>query len=241
MGKMGGRRHLKALAAPRSWRTRRKGRTFVAKPTSGPHPLSLSVPAYVLVRDILGETATSKEAKAIIKQGKMLVDGKVMKQEKRPVGFMDVVSFPTIGKHYRITIEDRGRIAVIEIPEKESKLKVTRVQTKFNTKGGDLAVGVHDGSSLRVPGEVPVDRGDSVVISLPGRKLLDVVKMKEGAMCFTFRGSAAGKLGKLRSSWPSDLRRRALVELGLEDGSSISTLKDYVMVIGAEAPKVTVR
>ena len=241
MARMGGRRHMKALAAPRSWRIMRKENTFVAKSKPGPHPLYLSLPAYVLVRDIMGEAASKKEAKTIFKQGKVLVDGRETREEKRPIGLMDVVSFPSIGKHYRLTVDDDGRIVAIAIPAKESKVKVGRVMSKFTTKKGELTIRLHDGTTLKVPGEVPVDNGDSIVLSLPDRKLSDVIRTKEGTICFAFRGSSAGKLGRFESESPASLKRRALVNLKLDDGSSLSTLKEYVMAVGTEEPRVTVR
>jgi len=241
MARMGGRRHMKALAAPRSWRISRKENTFVAKSKPGPHPLYLSLPAYVLVRDIMGEAASRKEAKMIFKQGKVLIDGRETKEEKRPVGLMDVVSFPSIGKHYRVTVDEDGRIVVVGIPAKESKVKVGRVVSKFTTKQGELTIRLHDGTTLKVPGEVPVNNGDSVVLSLPDRKLSDVIRTKEGTICFAFRGSSAGKLGRFESESPASLKRRALVNLKLDDGSSLSTLKEYVIAVGIEEPRVTIR
>ncbi|HYA21915.1 MAG TPA: 30S ribosomal protein S4e [Thermoproteota archaeon] len=240
MARMGGRRHMKALAAPRSWKIRRKENVFVAKPKPGPHPMYLSLPAYVLVRDVMGETASRKEAKTIFKQGKVLIDGRETREEKRPVGLMDVVSFPSTGKHYRVTVDNGGHLTAVSIPAKESKVKVGRVMSKFTTKKGELTIRLHDGTSLKVPGEVPVDNGDSIVLSLPDRKLSDVIRVKEGTICFAFRGSSAGKVGKYESESPASLKRRALANLKLNDGSSLSTLKEYVMAIGSEEPRVTI-
>lgn len=241
MARMGGRRHLKALAAPRTWKIRRKDTVFVAKSKPGPHPLYLSMPAYVLVRDVIGETSTGRETKAIFKQGKVLVDGKRTTEEKRPVGLMDVLSFPTTGKHYRIAVDDKGRITALNIPADEAKIKVGRVVAKFTTKGGELTVRLHDGTSLKVPGEVPVDNGDSIVLSLPERKFLDVIKMRVGATCFIFRGSSAGKIGKLESESEAGLKRKALVSLRSDGEETVSTLREYVIAVGTEEPRVTVR
>ena len=241
MARMGGKKHLKTLAAPRSWKIRRKETVFVAKPRPGPHPLHLSMPAYVLVRDVMEETATAKETKSVFKQGKVMVDGKKVTEAKRPVGLMDVISLPMAGRHYRITVDEDGRIIAVNIPAKEAKIKVGRVVAKFTTKGGELTIRLHDGTNLRVPGEVPVDNGDSVVISLPERKFSGVIRMKEGTTCFIFRGSSAGTLGKLESESPGGLKRKALVKLKLDGEATVSTLKEYVMAVGAEEPQVTVK
>jgi len=239
MARMGGKRHVKALAAPRTWKIGRKKNVFIAKPDPGPHPLNLSLPACVIVRDVLGETVSAKEAKAIIKQGKVFVDGKQVREQNRPVGLMDVVSFPSVGKHYRATVDRDGKIKLVEATEGESNFKVGRVMAKYTCKGGELTVRLHDGSNIRVPGEIPISNGDSVVLSLPERKLVDVIRVKEGTLCFAFRGGSAGRLGRFTSGSPSGLKRRALVELRADDGSSFSTLRAYVMAVGVEEPRVT--
>jgi hypothetical protein len=45
----------------------------------------------MLLRDILKYATTGKEAKMIVKQGKVKVDGKTRFDERFPVGLMDVV------------------------------------------------------------------------------------------------------------------------------------------------------
>ena len=75
MAKRGGTRHLKRHAAPTSWKIRRKKFTWAIKPSPGPHPKERSIPLAVLLRDILGIAENAREAKKIVKAGKIAVTG----------------------------------------------------------------------------------------------------------------------------------------------------------------------
>ncbi|MEM3193440.1 MAG: S4 domain-containing protein, partial [Candidatus Bathyarchaeia archaeon] len=76
MGKMGGSRHLKREMTPTFWPIHRKKFVWALKPSPGPHPIERCIPLGVIVRDLLGLAETMREAKKIIAQGKILVDGR---------------------------------------------------------------------------------------------------------------------------------------------------------------------
>ena len=61
--------------------------------------------ALITIRDLLGFADTGKEARSIIASGKVMVDGKVVKNYKYPLGFMDVLSFKGMDKNYRILLD----------------------------------------------------------------------------------------------------------------------------------------
>lgn len=241
MAKKGGSRHIKAIAAPKLWPIQRKSKIFVAKPTPGPHSLETSIPLLVLLRDILKEVKTIKEAKKVIKAKKVLVDGKAVIDEKRPVGLMDVVSLPSYGKCYRVTVDRKGRLKPIEIPKEEENLKIVKVVKKITTAKDRFGLTFHDGSYLELGSEFPVKVGDSILISLPDRKVVELLPFSVGSICFIFSGSSSGIVGKIIKIEPSSLRRRSIVEVESEDGRKIATIKEYVIPIGKDnTPRVKV-
>lgn len=241
MAKKGGSRHIKAIAAPRLWPIQRKSKVFVVKPSPGPHSLETSIPLLILLRDILKEVKTIREAKKVIKAKKVLVDGRVVVDEKRPIGLMDVVSLPAYEKCYRITVDRKGRLKPIEIPKEEENLKVVKVIKKMTVGKDKFGLAFHDGSYLELGSEFPVNVGDSILVSLPDRKVLELLPFSVGSLCFIFSGSSSGVLGKITKIEPSSLRRRSIVEVETEDGRRIATIKDYVIPIGKDnVPKVKV-
>ncbi|MEM3973016.1 MAG: S4 domain-containing protein, partial [Ignisphaera sp.] len=101
MARMGGSKHLKRLAAPWFWPILRKEYKWVVKPSPGPHPIDRSLPLLVVIRDVLGLAETAREAKRIIFDGKVYIDGVVRKDYKFPVGVMDTISIPDIDFYAR--------------------------------------------------------------------------------------------------------------------------------------------
>jgi Ribosomal protein S4E len=85
-------RHQKRIAAPRSWKIERKTAYWTVKPRPGPHPGNRSIPLLLIVRDMLKLADNSKEAKRILNEGNVTVDGKVRKDHKFPVGIFDLLS-----------------------------------------------------------------------------------------------------------------------------------------------------
>ena len=88
--------HMKRLAAPRSWPLKRKENVFTTKQCPGSHSVEESVPAALMLRDILKVCDTSREAKRIVGNRDLLVDGKPVRSVKAPVGIMDVVAIPAM-------------------------------------------------------------------------------------------------------------------------------------------------
>ena len=80
MGKKGGTRHLKRKPSPRFWPIHRKEHVWVTRPKSGPHSLKRSLPLAMVLRDILNLAKTRKEAKIIISEGKVFIDGIVQRR-----------------------------------------------------------------------------------------------------------------------------------------------------------------
>lgn len=234
MAKKGGSKHIKAVAAPRLWPIQRKSKVFVAKPSPGPHSLEASIPLLILLRDMLKEVKTIREAKKVIKAKKILVDGKVVVDEKRPVGLMDVVSLPSYGKCYRITVDRKGRLKPIEIPKEEENLKVVKVVKKITVGKDKLGLTFHDGSYLELGSEFPVKVGDSILVSLPDRKVVELLPFSVGSTCFVFSGSSSGVMGKITKIEPSSLRRRSIVEVETAEGQKVATIKDYVIPVGKD-------
>ena len=64
----GPKKHLKRLAAPKSWMLDKLGGVYATRPKSGPHKLRESVPLQLFLRNRLKYALTGKECKLIMKQ-----------------------------------------------------------------------------------------------------------------------------------------------------------------------------
>ena len=218
--------HMKRVTSPKFWKAGRKKHVWVISPRPGPHPKRFSFPLGVIIRDRLGLAQNRREAKAILNQGHVLVDGKARKELHFPVGLMDVISIPAMKKHYRIVPYEKG-LEIIEIPEKEAKIKVVRVIRKQAVKGGRIQITTHDGRNfLGIDAKV----GDSLFIELPDAKVKEILKLEPGALALVIRGKSAGRMGKVISVGRT---------VRLEGNKQVfEAPKDYVLVIGKEKPVV---
>ena len=95
------KKHLKRLAAPLPWHSTKKTAVWITRPRPGPHPIERGIPLLVVVRDMLGYCDTAIEARRIIGNREIMVDGRIVTDPKRPIGFMDVVSIPKTKENFR--------------------------------------------------------------------------------------------------------------------------------------------
>lgn len=127
--------HMKRLTSPVSWGIGRKAHVWVTKQDPGAHPVSASVPAVVVLRDYLGVCDTAREARRIVGNRDVLVDGKPLKSYKAPIGLMDVVSIPKTKSNYRMLLTDKGKFTLVPISEKEAAWKLCRIEGKTKVRG----------------------------------------------------------------------------------------------------------
>lgn len=60
------KKHIKRMAAPKSWAVPRKTSHWITKPSPGPHGTQESMPLLAVVRDMLKLCDNSREARFII-------------------------------------------------------------------------------------------------------------------------------------------------------------------------------
>ena len=113
--------HLKRLAMPRSWPLPRKTSVWVTRPTPGAHSLEHCMPITLVIRDVLGMARTAREVRFILPNELAQVDGRVVKDTRRGVGLMDVL---TLGEdNFLCVLDHNGRLQYRPISQKEASWK----------------------------------------------------------------------------------------------------------------------
>jgi len=192
----------------------------------GPHKSSDSISLLYLVRDMLKLADNAKEAKKIIYGGKVLVDGKAIKDCSFGVGLMDVISIPEIEKYYRVLC--REKLELKEISKEEAGFKLCKITGKRLVRGAKIQISMHDGYNML--SEDPSYRlNDTLVFGIPDKKVLKVMKFENGKKGFVIKGSNAGKVGDI-----SDIRKGTASRESLCRVDNRETLSKYVFVVGEQ-------
>lgn len=228
------KRHLKRLAAPRAWSIPRKKKVWTVKPAAGPHNARKAVPLLLVVRDLLKHASTAREAKRIIREGQVLVDKKVRKDYKFPVGLADVVEIPSLKERYIVLFDSRGKIILKNITLKNSKAKLCRIMDKTLVRGGKTQLNLHDGRNLLLNKKDDVYKTkDSLLLDLDKKSIKGHYKFKEGSLALITSGKHASKIAKIKEIRIN--RGPGANTVVLEDkGSEFQTIDDYVFVAGDE-------
>ncbi len=245
MARMGGRRHLKRLAAPEFWPILRKEWKWVVKPSPGPHPISRSIPLLVLVRDILRYADTGREARKIIAEGRIKIDGKVVRNYKFPVGLMDVIELRDTGEFFRMVPVPVKFMAPLPIDPEEGKFKLCRVENKVTVKGGHIQLNLHDGRNVLIRVKDPENPEEDIYrtmgtlkITVPDQEVLNYLPLEKGSVVIVIGGRNVGRVARFIEVSPGMRHYRKQVTLEDFKGNKLYTTLDKIMVIGRDKPEI---
>ncbi len=225
--------HMKRLAAPRTWPLKRKVNVWVAKQTAGAHGIEDSMPAVTVLRDMVGACDTAREAKRIIGNREMFVDGKAVKNPKAPVGFMDVITIPKMGLAYRMLLTDKGKLTLVPIEGDEVGWELCKIVDKTVVKGGKIQLNLSGGRNI-VLDKNDYKCGDTLKVSFDGQKVLDHYPLAGGSVVFISEGSQAGAVRTVKDL--ETVRGPAANLVLFTDGSE--TVARNCFVIGSQSPAI---
>ena len=231
MAKLGGTKHLKRIAVPKSvFLNDRKEKTFLAKSMPGPHSQKLSLSLGVLLRDILKIASTGREIKRVLDDRMVTVDGRIITDFDFPVGIMDVVKLAKLNKTYRILVDSKARFFPKEVSESDGQKKLAKVVKKY-VANGKLAITTHDGHTMLANNDVHV--GDTLSLSLPDYKIAHLLKLENGVRCMVTEGKHAGNIATLKEIIKRKDGKHAEALLSGKDGDFI-TVAQYLFVVDKE-------
>ena len=92
--------HKKRESVSKIWPITRKGSKFIVVPSHGGEN---EIPVLILLRDVLKHVQTRKELNKILKENKILVNNKAIKEDNYSLSLFDTISLKYLGKFYRVT------------------------------------------------------------------------------------------------------------------------------------------
>ena len=225
--------HLIRINMPRTWQIKRKGIKFITRPNPGQSSMELGMPLNIILKDMLNLARTSREVKYLLNNQEVLVDHKRRKEPKFIAGFMDVISIPALKKYYRVVINEKGKIAFLEISKEEAGLKLCKIIGKTPVKG-KVQLNLSDGKNM-LTDKNDYKIGDIAVYDLVNNKIKDVIRMDKGSIVFLIGGKYIGETGKV-----VDLGAKTITYKN-QNGDTIETLKKYAYCLGRDKEAVKIR
>jgi small subunit ribosomal protein S4e len=186
-----------------------------------------------VVRDMLKLADNAREAKRILYEGKVLVDGRIQKDYKLPVGIFDVISIPLLNQSYRMLKDARGMF-YLSLLEAGNVRKLARIENKTTLKGKKQQLNLSDGSNKLTDGEFKT--GDSLVLSIPDMNIEDRIEFKVGNLAMVVGGKHTGQIGKIKDIMVVKSSRPNRVIISGDE--EFETIVDYVYMIGKDAPVI---
>ena len=230
MSSRGENKKQKSISAPKARHFSRKKKVWTIRSKPGPFSKNTSVPLGFLLRELTGISETMKEVKVVLNNGFAKVNGTVVKSRQFPVGLFDIVDVNETGKRFRVMYDKQARIVVQEMDPKEKLEKISRIVGKGIMKGGKMRFNTAEGYVL-LEGKSDLNVGDSVMISLPEKKILSKMPMKKGNTAYIIGGKHVGEIAVVADIAEGTAHRPKLVELGKGDGN-FKTLGKYVFMVG---------
>ncbi|MEM0158011.1 MAG: 30S ribosomal protein S4e [Thermoplasmataceae archaeon] len=218
----------KRLMVPRSVDIPKKTFFWGSTPTPGSHSAERSVTLLTLLRDYLHYGDKEREITRILNSGFVKVDGKIAKERRRGVGFMDLVELAPLKKSYRIIYDKKGRLQAV--PEKESlvNVKLLKVLDKISNAPGKFQLCFHDGQNI-VTEDTDITPGDVLVVQIPEKKVLNILKLQSGNKVFLTGGSHVGSVATVKKVEVKESSGSNLIHF--EEG--FSTIAEYAFPISS--------
>lgn len=163
------------------------------------------------------------------------MDQKARKDFAYPVGIFDVISVPKTKKNYRLVPAKSG-LEVIEISEKEAKVKICRIKNKTMIRNGKLQLNLHDGKNLLVDKD-EYKTGDSILIELPSLKILEKIPLEKNYFGVVSKGVNSGSTGTIKEIINGKFRSPSKIIMKT-DKAEEEVIKERFFVLGKDKPEI---
>lgn len=226
-------RHQKRISVPKSWRISKKANKWITCTRPGPHHNEQSIPLAIVLRDMLGLVDNRAEAKRVLSEGNILVDGIVRKDLRFPVGMFDVITIPLNNTSYRVLLDRKGRLILHKLEDVHAN-KLCRINNKTTVKGGAVQLNLSDGTNLI--GSNDYGTKDSIILSIPDKKVVKHLEYKVGNLAMIVGGKHTGEIGTIKEI--NTVRSSKHNTVSISGEYDFETIEDYVVVIGENRPEI---
>ncbi len=218
--------HLKRLVAPKTWPILRKTTAFIVRPKPNGQRMEHTMPITVILREVLGLVETAKQARDVLHNQTILLNGKRIHDVDTAIGFMDVVEID--GKHHRMLINQNNKL--ILVPAGKEDFTIQKISNKTTLKNGIVQLNCTSGRNIKVEKD-SYKTGDSIVVGFDS-KISAHYSLAVGATVILIGGNHIGKVGKVEKIDGNTIIISA-------NGEQLETATIHAYVIGKEKPAIS--
>jgi small subunit ribosomal protein S4e len=222
----------KIMMASRKLKIPRKTNFWSVTPTPATHKKEDSIPMLIMLRDYLKLGDKEREITRILNNNMVKVDGKIVKDRRFPLGFMDVLSVETLENEYIILYDRKGKLVARPNAPENKGIKLFEVVKKSIVGTNKIQLGFRDGKTI-LTDRKDINTSDVLLMKIPDLEIVDVLKMAENDKAFITGGSHIGEVATIKSIEVKKSSVKNMVYLN----EGFSTIKDYIYVVGT--PKYT--
>ncbi len=221
--------HIKRQRTPKTWKLKEiKSKKWVTKGVPGPHSQKFSLPINLVLKEIICCSKQTRESKWIVSKNKVLVNKKVIKTIKFPVGLFDSIELKDNNEIYRLTFGDDRKFTTKKIKAEENGIRPCKVISKTIQKKGVIQINLDNGMNL-LTDKKDVKVGDTLVVDLSNMKVLKHLKFGTGALVMIIDGKYVGRVGTLKEI-KKGIKGKQNVRVMI-DKDLIETLGGYAFVL----------
>ncbi len=213
--------HLKRQKAPKNWPVARKGTTYIIRPRFN---INKGIPILIILRDILKLARNRKEVKRAMHFRHILLNNKVVRDEKNSAQLYDIITIIPMKKNYVIELSEKGKFKVRELNESELDKKIAKIIDKKILKGKKTQLNLSDGRNFL--SDVKCMVNDSVLINLGDKKIEKCLPLKENAKIIIFAGKHSGEQGIVNKI----NQEKKLVELSIKEKKRNVLIKQLMVI-----------
>ena len=220
--------HLKRQSIPKNWPIVRKGNTFVVKPLS-----KKGIPLLIVLRELLKIAQTREEVKTAIQKKFLMVNNKMVKDEKIGMTLFDTLSIIPSKTYYRLELSEKGKFELNKIKENECNNKIVKVINKKIIAGKKIQLNLGDGGNFLVEPKFNCTTNDSVIINFKDKKIEKCLPLKEKSNVIIFAGKHSGKTGQIEKIISKQVQDSKEGKMAIIDSKKekISVLIKQIMII----------
>jgi len=181
----------------------RKGTKYIARARSN---ISNSVPVVIAVRDMLKLAKTAKEARKMIKEKLLKINGRVVKDYRESIQLFNILE---ADKFYELSILPTKKFFFRPVQSKGERL--CKVLNKRIVKKGLTQINLHDGTNILTKDKI--NTGDSVYLGFDS-KIKKSASLLKDKNVFIFSGKYSGQNAKIID------KKDGIVKVILKEGTA---------------------